>query len=193
MGTRSWRKFTAATLLLCCLANLAGAVELQCIVPDNMDKMRQTHLRQLNGIRKRQDVGTVMPNSILDKVAQDYACLLSRTGHFDHFGPHGSTLTKRVSAGGYNFCLIAENLAKGYQSVDAVLVGWVKSEGHWRNLKRRGVAEVGFGAAYTGHDEVATNDPQSLAELAERLNSQTQVLQAHRKSYVWVQLFGRPC
>ena len=162
-----------------------------------MRTIRTAHLEELTAIRKRQSLGTLKSNSRLNAVAQDYACLLARTGHFDHFGPDGSTLATRVTDGGYQYCLAAENLALGQQSVREALVAWVKSPEHWANILLRDVVDVGLGLAWPLEDtsDGVAHDTKagSLSALAVEMASDTVNRSLQRRAPVWVQIFAAPC
>ena len=176
-----------------------------CVPLHDLRELRGEHLEMLNRLRKRNEVATLDQSAVLDQVALDYACLLAETGHFDHTGPDGSTLMSRVTAGGYEWCLVAENLAKGQQSLLEAMKGWIKSPGHWKNLKRNGPTEIGFGAAYLPREGtprgvgVAGDRPArgSLTDLAISLGADIEPLPEKPDArpfqpYVWVQVFGKP-
>lgn len=183
----------ALAALLAFGAGAAAAQDARCGDMADLADLRAEHLVKLNRIRVREGLGTLAPESRLDRVAQDYACLLARTGHFDHTGPDGSTPSQRVQAGGYTYCLIAENIAKGYQSVDTVLQGWVKSPGHLENIRRKGVVDLGFGVTYATTGGATPGRPASLSELAETLDGQPRDTVLPEQVYLWVQLFGKQC
>lgn len=195
----SFDRFTYLVPTLLFLTVSSNALFAQnCSAPSDINKYRFEHLGKLNALRKRQNIPIVSNNKTLDQIAQDYACLLAETGHFDHIGPNGSTLAERAREGSYNYCQIAENLAVGQQSVDEALIGWITSNGHWKNLIRETVNETGFGVAYLDNLGGAFDgEPRNLSELSMSLNgnnnsSEKRSLSATRK-YVWVQLFGKRC
>ena len=165
-----------------------------CAALADIKVSRAAHLELLNALRKRQDVGTLVPNIKLDQVAQDYACVLAASGHFDHIGPNGSTLATRAKTGGYQYCILAENIAHGQQNLVEAMKGWITSPGHWKNLKNADVTEIGFGVAY---QILAPGGPAkqkpSLSEFASRLNGETLPEKPIWRDYYWVQVFGRPC
>ena len=55
----------------------------------------------------------------------------------------GRTLGDRVSAAGYAWSSLGENIAAGYPGIDAVMDGWIASPGHCANLMNAGFTEVG--------------------------------------------------
>ena len=65
-----------------------------------------------------------------------------------HTGSNGSTFDQRIEAAGYlNWNALAENVAAGYTSVDAVMTGWMNSPGHRTNLLSTSYVHVGVGQA----------------------------------------------
>jgi uncharacterized protein YkwD len=50
----------------------------------------------------------------------------------------------RVDAAGYDWASVAENIAGGYPSIDAVVAGWVKSPSHCKNLMSPSFREAGL-------------------------------------------------
>jgi hypothetical protein len=82
----------------------------------------------------------------LDSAAQGYADELADSGRFDHYGADGSSPASRATKAGYKG-LVAENLAIGYSEATAVVEGWLKSEGHRRNLLNPNYRFLGVGEA----------------------------------------------
>lgn len=150
---------------------------------------------QFNQFRIDQEVEHLAFSQKLAKIAEDYACVLVDTGHFDHVGPDGSTLEDRALAGDYSFCMIAENLAKGHRSVVEVIKGWVKSPGHFENMRRNGVSEFGIAAALKRRVDRPDGRFGSLSDLAAALNGSSGPYWHLDASVdiVWVLLVGRPC
>lgn len=178
-------------------ADLAAAQGAACGAERNMLPIKAAHLQSLNAIRKRQSLSTLSSNSLLSSVAQDYACLLARTGHFDHTGPDGSTPATRVAQGGYKYCLVAENLALGQRSVREALQAWVNSPRHRENIVLRDAVDVGLGLAWPMENGADGTDgaprPESLSALAAEISDDVGNRSLMRRAPVWVQLFAEPC
>lgn len=66
---------------------------------------------------------------------------------FSHTGSDGSSLGQRVTAAGYRWSGVAENIAAGYPTVAAVVAGWMTSPGHCANLMRPDHRHVGLACA----------------------------------------------
>ena len=62
-----------------------------------------------------------------------------------HVGSDGSTVSTRVTAAGYSWQLVAENVAWNYSSPETVMVGWMGSPPHCMAIMHPDVSE--FGAA----------------------------------------------
>ena len=63
---------------------------------------------------------------------------------FSHTGSNGSTPDTRVNATGYTWSDLGENIAAGYPTIDAVMTGWMASDGHCANLMNPDMQDVGL-------------------------------------------------
>lgn len=82
-------------------------------------------------------------NAALEKAAMRHAKDMSDNRRFEHTGSDGSTVANRVSDTGYNWSAVGENIAYGYKSIEKVISGWQKSEGHCRNIMKATYVEMG--------------------------------------------------
>lgn len=62
---------------------------------------------------------------------------------FAHTGSNGSTLGSRVSATGYAWSSLGENIAAGYGTVNNVMAGWMSSPGHCANIMNPNFTQIG--------------------------------------------------
>ena len=65
--------------------------------------------------------------------------------YFSHTSLDGSTLGNRVDRQGYSWRTVAENIAVGYPTPEAVLDGWMNSPGHRANILNCALVEIGVG------------------------------------------------
>ena len=98
---------------------------------------------------------TVMPgvaivswNDQLATAALNHSNDMYTNNYFSHAGLDGSDAGDRIAIAGYAWKAYGENIAKGYSSEQAVIDGWLKSEGHCKNImsplfKEMGVARAG--------------------------------------------------
>ena len=88
--------------------------------------------------------GALAWNGLLTQAAQGHTQDMVTANFFSHTGSGGSTLTSRVNATGYLWSALGENIAAGYSGIDAVMAGWMASDGHCANLMNSNFTEVGL-------------------------------------------------
>jgi uncharacterized protein YkwD len=82
----------------------------------------------------------------LNRAAQAHSDDMVARDYFDHLSPEGDGPDKRATATGYQWSRVGENIAWGYQTPQAVVDGWEKSEGHCRNLMNPDYRHIGIGS-----------------------------------------------
>jgi uncharacterized protein YkwD len=90
-------------------------------------------------------VAPVIWNSLLEKAALLHSADMNKNNYFDHTGLDGSNPGDRITRAGYNWRAYGENIANGYTSEQAVMTGWLQSEGHCKNIMSSNVKEMGIG------------------------------------------------
>lgn len=95
----------------------------------------------LNDYRAAAGRASLTYSEALEAAALAHAQDMAQGGFFDHEGSDGSTVGVRVSRQGYDWCFVAENIAKGQGSLDAVMRAWAGSRGHRRNMLSRQAEE----------------------------------------------------
>jgi uncharacterized protein YkwD len=123
------------------------------IVSDcGISRLRESMLQQVNatraaarscGARKMQAAPTLAWNRSLAEAAELHSVDMAVHDYFDHVGRDGRRVGQRVSAQGYRWKAVGENLAGGDGTVSRVLAGWVKSPEHCQNLMNPVYAEIG--------------------------------------------------
>ena len=73
-------------------------------------------------------------NDALGVAAEAHSRDMQRNNFFSHTGSNGGTVGTRVTAAGYGWSAVGENIAAGQRSVQEVVDGWVASPGHCANL-----------------------------------------------------------
>lgn len=192
-----WLAFAALAALA--LASGSRAAHAACQRPESLAKTHSEIASLINAFRREHGLQSVAQFHTLNKVATAYACLLARTGHFDHTGPDGSVLEDRARSGGYAFCRIAENLARGHRSPPDVVSGWINSPDHRANLLLSGVDQFGLGVVVIPDDAAPEADDKtgSLSQLAQKLDTQNLHTRGagliDGQRFVWVLLMGSRC
>ena len=85
----------------------------------------------------------VVANEELRCAARLHALDMDANDFFDHVTPTGLTIGDRVTAAGYSYSVAAENLADGPVTPDAVMAGWLASDGHCANIMAADVVDLG--------------------------------------------------
>ena len=68
---------------------------------------------------------------------------MAANNYFSHTSLDGRTFVDRINATGYAWSTIGENIAAGYPTVNAVIDGWMASDGHCANLMNPAFKDVG--------------------------------------------------
>jgi uncharacterized protein YkwD len=78
-----------------------------------------------------------------EQAALVQAQYLQQNNLFTHAGANGSSVGDRLTATGYAWQAVGENLAAGYADFAAVLQGWIDSPGHCVNVMNGNFVDVG--------------------------------------------------
>jgi uncharacterized protein YkwD len=111
-------------------------------------------VQQTNEFRRQQGRAPVNRNPKLTEAARYFADYLARTGKFSHTAD-GSRPADRARKHGYDYCVIAENIAYEYHSAGFTaeelakkfVEGWKNSPGHRKNMLDPDVTETGVAVA----------------------------------------------
>jgi uncharacterized protein YkwD len=98
-------------------------------------------VEQTNRFRHEQGLAPVKPDRGLEKAAHEFADYMARTGRYGHEAD-GRKPGDRARAAGYDYCLVAENIAYVYNSrgfrlpelVSEFVEGWKNSPQHRHNM-----------------------------------------------------------
>lgn len=122
-------------------------------LPD-IQQVEAAIVEMTNAYRTEQRLAAVTPSPALAAAARAFAEYLARTNAFAH-DADGRSHADRVSAAGYEFCEVSENLARsvdsrGFTAKDlarTTVEGWINSPGHRRNIEAPAVTETGVAVA----------------------------------------------
>lgn len=120
-------------------------------------QFKREFLQQINSVRASGCIcGTTnMPpapplawNNNLEHSAKGHAWDMSNNSYFSHTSKDGRGMEDRIVLAGYYFngfksFVIGENIAFGQAGINEVMKGWLKSEGHCKNLMNPKFKEVG--------------------------------------------------
>jgi uncharacterized protein YkwD len=89
-------------------------------------------------------------NARLARAARGHAADMDRRDYFEHVSPGGASFDDRVSARGYRWSTVGENIAAGQTTPRDVVRAWIRSKGHCQNIMSRAYTEIGVGAVTGG-------------------------------------------
>jgi uncharacterized protein YkwD len=121
-------------------------------------KFKKAFLDRINDLRQRgcncgdtymPPVGAIKWNDELTAAAKEHTIDMSRRHYFSHESLDGRDLRARVTKAGYTYkgyhrWAVGENIAQGQRNIDEVMDGWIKSEGHCKNLMNAQFKEIGI-------------------------------------------------
>lgn len=95
----------------------------------------------LNALRADNGRAPVAYSDKLESAAARHARDMAKTQTFSHTGSDGSDVAERVTATGYRWCFVAENIARGQRTLAEVMHSWAESPGHRQNMLSGDVAD----------------------------------------------------
>lgn len=81
-------------------------------------------------------------NTQLEQAALRHSTDMATNDFFDHTGSDGSTMKERITATGYDWSVVAENIAAGHATVADVVAAWMGSPDHCANIMEPRLREL---------------------------------------------------
>ncbi len=104
-----------------------------------------------NAFRRRNGLPAFEEDPVCSQAAFGHARDMARRGYFDHFGPDGSSPTRRYqrhNAAGQRVIRVTENIARGNGTTpESALRMWLDSSGHRKHLVGTEMNHIGVGVA----------------------------------------------
>src|SRR5436305_7705289 len=134
---------------------LAGLLVVQtgtvAAAPPQNDSLIARVMELTNLERQKAGLGQLSLSSELSGAAQDYSQVLASTGCFEHTCGAVPNFADRAARSGYTgWTALAENIAAGYPTPEAVVSGWMNSPGHRANIMSPNYTEIGVGVVNGG-------------------------------------------
>lgn len=108
-------------------------------------------VRLVNQIRRENGLGTLSLNWELSRVARYKSQDMADKRYFSHTSPTYGSPFQMMQAFGLTYRTAGENIAYGYSSPQAVVTGWMNSEGHRKNILNASFTQIGVGYVPQGH------------------------------------------
>ena len=99
-----------------------------------------------NARRAKAGLPPLFASPVLEASAMEHARDMADRRKMSHRGGDASSPFDRMKRQGYAFRAAAENVAYGFDDVESVMSGWMKSPGHRRNILGN-FSEIGVGRA----------------------------------------------
>ena len=143
--------------VICALVILLSYNESFSQQTESTPEFRREFLMDINHIRQKgcncgvtyfPPASPLVWNDKLELAAIGHARDMAANNYFSHTSRDGRNVEDRLALAGYTFkgfrsFAVGENIAMGQMSIAEVMQGWLKSEGHCRNLMNPGYKEVG--------------------------------------------------
>ncbi|MCU0570877.1 MAG: CAP domain-containing protein [Oculatellaceae cyanobacterium Prado106] len=110
-----------------------------------------------NDFRRQNGLAPLMRNSKLEAASLEHSKSMALEDYFDHRGKDGSSPAERATKAGYNWRTIAENIAAGQRTPEAVVQAWINSPGHRANMLNTSIQEIGVGYFFLPNDTGVEN------------------------------------
>jgi uncharacterized protein YkwD len=112
-------------------------------------------LRLTNLQRVSHGCAALRADTKLRTAARDHSADMASRQELTHTGADGSDPGTRMKQAGYNTDGgWAENVAEGYPTPEAVMTGWMSSEGHRDNILNCSLKAIGVGAARASNSQL---------------------------------------
>ncbi|AKJ26878.1 CAP domain-containing protein [Caldimonas brevitalea] len=131
----------------------AAAADITCGLPNfRADALRLINQRRAAGATCGSN-GYFPPttalawNDRLTAAAYGHSREMATYNYFSHRSRDGRTMSDRVTAAGYTWSAVGENIAAGQQTVAAAVDSWMKSAGHCASIMSARYRDMGLACA----------------------------------------------
>lgn len=134
------------------LTGLLGALPLPVSAagPDHSADLAR-ELELTNAARLAAGLAPLVLSPELSGAAQSYSQVLASGSCFEHTCGAVPDFAQRIGQAGYaDWSALAENIAAGYPTPEAVVTGWLASPGHRANILSPKYSEIGVGVVNGG-------------------------------------------
>jgi uncharacterized protein YkwD len=100
----------------------------------------------INQQRAHRGLPRLRESQRLNRSAQGWTNEMVRHDFFSH----GANFSGRITAVGFDWSMVGENIATGFRTPAAVVRGWMGSPGHCRNILTPNFLDVGVGVSRRG-------------------------------------------
>ena len=113
----------------------------------DLSNVRRQLLESVNRERGNSGLSPLREEPLLNETAQRHANDMLARSFYGHEPPEGTTALERSRAAGYRPRLVAENIARGQETVEEVMKGWMGSPTHREHILGSSFRDLGSGVA----------------------------------------------
>jgi uncharacterized protein YkwD len=126
---------------------------------DKITTMEDEVTTLINKERAKAGCAAVRTDERMRTAARAHSADMAKNNYFSHTGLDGSSFVDRLERAGYPRSGAAgENIAYGYATAQAVVTGWMNSDGHRTNILNCAAKATGVGLAYRGNTPYWTQE-----------------------------------
>jgi uncharacterized protein YkwD len=104
--------------------------------------------------RQRRGLRPVEPVDLLADAARGHSADMAKRRYLAHVSPEGGTVADRITAAGYRWSNVGENIAWGQPDPRAVMKDWMHSRGHRVNILNPEFVHLGVGIAHDARQRI---------------------------------------
>jgi uncharacterized protein YkwD len=150
--TNSFLRFITTAILIAEITDFCYAQTSSLFFVSAVDEIYLTSdekalVRLTNAERSKEGLTALTINAKLMTAARNHSKNMARLNTMSH-KLSGKGPAERVSAVGYNYRMVAENVAYNQRTIDAVIKSWMESPSHRANILNPNYKEIGVGIAY---------------------------------------------
>lgn len=108
-------------------------------------------IRLVNEIRAQHGIGELKADENLSRVARIKSQDMKDNNYFSHTSPTYGSPFEMMKSFGISYKTAGENIARGYMTPQAVVDGWMNSEGHRANILNASFNTIGVGYVAEGN------------------------------------------
>ena len=136
------------------IALLAPLPSIAAPARPDLDAVDRQIVEQTNTFRRSEGLAPTAPDLELTAAARAFAAFMARTDRYGHEAD-GREPSQRAQSQGYDYCLVAENIAYEFSSAGfatgelatSLVEGWKNSPGHRRNMLDADATDTGVATA----------------------------------------------
>ena len=113
--------------------------------PSNVSSIESEVVRLVNAERSKQGLSPLKMSAELSKVARTKSQDMADKNYFSHTSPTYGSPFDMMKQFGIKYNTAGENIAKGYDSAQSVVTGWMNSPGHRANILSPNFGTIGVG------------------------------------------------